>query len=398
VQLKGGLPTIPVRDLAIQKREGDLVIATFGRGFYVLDDMTPLRVAKPADLEKDALTFPVKRALAYIPSTPLGGKEKAFLGETLFTAPNPPFGAVLTYYLKEEVKTRRKLRLDAEKEAEKKGAEIAYPDAAALRAEAREEEPAVVLTVKDADGNVVRRLSGPVKSGVHRVAWDLRFPSSTPTSLKPGPTDNPFYEPPTGPLVVPGTYTVSFEKRVDGVLAAFGEPRTFQVESLGLQTLKATDAGELLAFQRKTARLQRAVLGAVDLAEEAQERVKVAKKAIDDTPGADPKLGIEARRIERALDDLLIGLRGDRVMARRNEPTSMSTVERVETIVGTQWSATVAPTGTSRQGYAVAAEAFEKQLATLKTLVETDLRGLEGAMEQAGAPWTPGRVPTWTKE
>jgi hypothetical protein len=124
----------------------------------------------------------------------------------------------------------------------------------------------------------------------------------------------------------------------------------------------------------------------------------VAKKAIDDTPGADPKLGIEARRIERALDDLLIGLRGARVMARRNEPTSTSTVERVEAIVGTQWSSTVAPTGTSRQGYAVAAEAFEKQLATLKTLVETDLRGLEGAMEQAGAPWTPGRVPTWTKE
>jgi photosystem II stability/assembly factor-like uncharacterized protein len=400
VQLKGGLPTIPVRDLAIQKREGDLVIATFGRGFYVLDDITPLRVAKPADLEKDEMTFPVKRALAFIPSTPLGGREKAFLGETLFTAPNPPFGAVFTYYLKDEVKTKRRQRLDAEKEAEKKGAQIAYPDAAALRAEAREEEPAVVLTVKDADGNVVRRLTGPVKAGIHRLAWDLRFPSSTPTSLKPGPTptENPFYDPPTGPLVVPGTYTVSFEKRVDGALTAFGEPQTFQVESLGLQTLKAKDAAELLAFQKRTARLQRAVLGAIDLAGEAQERVKVAKKAIDDTPGAEARLGAEARRIERALDDLLIGLRGDRVMARRNEPTSMSTVERVEAIVGTQWSATVAPTGTSRQAYAIAADAFEKQLATLKGLVESDLRGLEAAMEKAGAPWTPGRVPTWTKE
>ena len=400
VQLKGGMPTIAVRDLAIQKREGDLVVATFGRGFYVLDDLSPLRVARPADLEREALTFPVKRALAYIPSTPFGLKEKAFLGETFYTAPNPPLGAVFTYYLKEEVKTKRKTRLDAEKEAEKKAAEIAYPDAAALRAEAREEDPAVVLTVKDADGNVVRRLAGPVKAGVHRVAWDLRFPASTPTSLKPGPTpvEDPFYEAPAGPLAVPGAYTVSFEKRVDGALSAFGEPQTFPVESLGLQTLKAADAKELLAFQKKTARLQRAVMGAIETTEEAQNRLKVAKKAIDDTPAADPKLGPEARRIGKALDDLMVGLRGDSVMSGRNEPTAMSTADRVQAIIGTQWSTTVAPTGTSREAYAIAADAFEKQLATLRTLVETDLRALEGAMEKAGAPWTPGRVPTWTRE
>jgi photosystem II stability/assembly factor-like uncharacterized protein len=400
VRLKGGMPVIAVRDLAVQKREGDLVAATFGRGFYVLDDLTPLRVAKPADLEKDSLTFPVKRALAYVPSTPFGLKEKAFLGETFFTAPNPPFGAVFTYYLKEEVKTRRKARLDAEKEADKKKVPIGYPDAAGLRAEAREEDPAVVLTVKDADGNVVRRLSGPVKAGVHRVAWDLRFPASAPTSLKPGPTavENPFYDAPAGPLAVPGKYTVSFERRVDGALTPFGDPQTFAVESLGLQTLKAPDTEELLAFQRRTARLQRAVLGAIEAAGEAQERLRVAKKAIDDTPAADASLGAEARRIERALDDLLVGLRGDRVMAGRNEPTSMSTLERVEAIVGAHWSATVAPTGTSREAYAIASEAFVRQLAALRTLVEADLRALEGAMEEAGAPWTPGRVPDWTRE
>jgi hypothetical protein len=271
------------------------------------------------------------------------------------------------------VKTKRAARIDAEKEAEKKGTEIAYPDAAALRAEAREEDPAVVVTVKDEGGNVVRRLNGSVKAGVHRVAWDLRFPAADPASLKPGPTpvENPFYDAPTGPLAVPGTYTASFEKRVDGVLTPFGEPRTFQVESLGLQTLKA---------------------------DEAQERLKVAKKALDDTPEADAKLGAEARRLERELDALLIDLRGDRVMSGRNEPTPMSTADRVGAIVSSQWSTTVAPTGTSRQAYATASAAFEKQLATLRTLVETDLQALEGAMEKAGAPWTPGRVPTWTKE
>jgi len=129
---------------------------------------------------------------------------------------------------------------------------------------------------------------------------------------------------------------------VDGALSALGEPQSFQVESLGLQTLKAADAKELLAFQRKTRGCSGPVLGAVETAEEAQGRLKVAKKAIDDTPAADPKLGAEARRIERELDELLVGLRGDRVMAGRNVPVPMSTVERVETIVGTQWSTTVA--------------------------------------------------------
>jgi hypothetical protein len=398
LQLKGGLPTIPVRDLAIQKRESDLVIATFGRGFYVLDDLTPLRVATPALFETASASFPVKKASAYIPQTPLGLRGKSFLGETLYTAANPPFGAVFTYYLKDELKTKRKTRLDAEKEADRKGVDISYPTHAELRAEAREEDPAVVLTVKDAEGNVVRQLSGPAKAGIQRVAWDLRFPAANPTRMTPPPADNPFFDPPEGPLVVPGRYSVAFEKRVDGALAPLAEPQSFVVESLGLQTLKAQDAAELLAFQRKTARLQRAVLGAIDAAEEAQDRLKAAKKALADTPAAAPALSAEARRIEHALDELLIGLRGDRVLASRNEPTPMATSDRVGAIVNTQWSATVAPTGTSRKAYADAADAFDTQLATLRTLVAKDLGALETAMEKAGAPWTPGRVPTWVKE
>ncbi len=94
----------------------------------------------------------------------------------------------------------------------------------------------------------------------------------------------------------------------------------------------------------------------------------------------------------------MIGLRGDRALESRYEATSMTTTDRIQAIVGAQWSTTVAPTATSRKAYADAADAFEKQLATLRTLVDTDLRALETAMEKAGAPWTPGRVPTWTKE
>lgn len=401
VRLQGGLPTIAVRDLAFQRREDDLVLGTFGRGFYVLDDLSPLRSAKPADLEQASLSFPVRKALAYIPSTPLGLKEKAFLGDTFYTADNPPFGAVFTYYLKEEIRSRRSARWAAEKEAAKKGAPPPpYPPDEALRAEAREEEPAVLITVKDAEGNVVRRLSGPTKAGVHRVAWDLRFPASAPTPTKPYPpaTENPFFDRPQGPLAVPGSYSVSFEKRVDGALSPLAPPQTFSVEALGLQTLKTKDAAELLAFQKRTARLQRAVLGAIESAQEAKKQLDLVKKALDDTPAAAPKLGEDARRIERGLDDVLVALKGDEALRQRNIPTPLAISERLEAIVSSHWSATVAPTGTNRAGYELAAAAFEKELLRLRSLVESDLAGLEKAMEAAGSPWTPGRVPVWTRE
>ena len=194
IQLKGGLPTIAVRDMAFQRREHDLVLATFGRGLYILDDYTPLEAARPADLDQAFTDFSVRRTLGYIPSIPLGMKGKAFFGESFFMAPNPPYGAVFTYYLKDGLKTKKELRHEAEQAAMKKGETIKYPTDAEFEAEAREPAPEVLITVKDAAGNVVRKMTGPVGEGFHRVAWNLRFAPSTPTSLEPGPTDDPFYE------------------------------------------------------------------------------------------------------------------------------------------------------------------------------------------------------------
>jgi len=107
VRLKGGLPTIAVRDMVLQAREGDLVIATFGRGFYVLDDIGPLRLIKPESVEQAAALFPVKDSLLYVERHPLGGPKKGFQGDGFYTADNPPFGAVFTAYLKEKLKTRK---------------------------------------------------------------------------------------------------------------------------------------------------------------------------------------------------------------------------------------------------------------------------------------------------
>jgi len=398
VQIEGGIPTIAIRDLDIQRRENDLALGSFGRGFFILDDYSPLRLADKALLGRDAALFPVRKAWMYIPALPMGLREKSSMGDDLYTAPNPPFGAVFTYYLKEELKTRRTLRREQEQKIAEKSGDVSYPSWETLRAEDREEDPAILLTVRDAEGHVVRRLSGPVEAGFHRVAWDLRFPPPDPAALEPWKDDNPFDEPPMGPLAMPGTYTVSLAKRVDGELTPLGEPQTFTAEVLGAASLPPTDRAALLAFQQKTARLQRAVLGAVEAADEAQKRIEHLKKALDDTPAADPKLADELRGIETRLEDLQVQLTGDSTVSRRNEPTSPSIAERVGSVVGGHWTSTSAPTETHRQAYAIAAGAFADVLRRLQTLIEADLAGVEDRAEAAGAPWTPGRVPRWQPE
>jgi hypothetical protein len=254
----------------------------------------------------------------------------------------------------------------------------------------------VIFTVTDAQGNVVRRVEGSTKKGIHRVAWDLRYPSSRPTSLEKDETPR-FEQASKGPLVVPGTYTVSMSKVVDGVVTQVAGPQSFEVVDLGINTFAAEDPAVALAFQQKVARLERAVRGALEAADEADERLAYLRKAVLDTPEADAALLAECQRLQTELDDILVQLRGDSTRSNRNVNTPPSISQRVFRIVGSQWETTSAPTKTEVDGYTWAAEAFAAELARLKTLF-AQLEMFEDQAEAAGAPWTPGRLPDWKME
>jgi photosystem II stability/assembly factor-like uncharacterized protein len=395
VQLKGGLPTIQVRDIAVQRRENDLVLGTFGRGIYILDNYTPLRLLKPEMLKQDSLLLPVKDALMYIQAQPLGGRGKSFQGESFYTADNPPFGATFTYYLKEELKTKKARRQEAEKEAAKKNAGVVLPPFSDLRSEEEEEAPAVIFTVTDSSGRVVRRLTGPVTAGMQRVSWDLHYP---PATLPPPPnpeTEDPFGEGPAGPLVMPGTYRVSVAKRVDGVMTPLGQPQEFQVVVEGQAGMSATDRAALVDFQQKVARLQRAVQGSLDAANALKPRLALIKRALLETPSAGDKLLDDAATLDKRTNEILRALRGDNALRARNINLPPAISERVGDIVGSQRMSTARPTQTQVNQYAAAAQEFETTLAQLRQLIEVDLARLEKQMEAAGAPWTPGRIPEW---
>jgi photosystem II stability/assembly factor-like uncharacterized protein len=394
IQLKGGLPTIQVRDIVIQKRENDLVVGTFGRGIYILDNYAPLRSITPEMLKADAL-FPVKDALMYIQAQPLGGRGKSFQGESFFTAENPAFGATFTYYLKEELKTKKTRRQEAERAAARSGAAINLPNAATLSAEEEEEAPAVIFTIADSTGKVVRRLTGPTTAGIQRVTWDLRYPPST---LPPPPnpeTENPFDEGPAGPLVMPGTYKVTATKRVNGVMAPIGTAQEFQVVVEGQERMNPADRIALVEFQTKAARLQRAVQGALEAANALTPRFVAIRRALIDTPNAPESLLNEAAALEKRKNEILRALRGDQALRQRNMNLPPSITERVGDIVGGQRMSTSRPTQTQIDQYTAAAAEFEGALNRLRQLIEVDLQKLEKQMEAAGAPWTPGRIPEW---
>jgi hypothetical protein len=382
-----------VRDLNIQKRENDLVVATFGRGIYVLDNYAPLRTITPELLKRDTV-FPLKDALLYIQSQPLGGRGKSFQGERFYTAENPPFGAVVTYYLKDPLKTRKERRQEAEKEAEKKGAPVGWPTQEQLRAEEEDEAPAVVVTVTDSGGRVVRRLTGPITAGIQRVNWDLRYPAAA--LAGPPPPDADFdFEPPSGPLVMPGTYKIEVAKKIDGLLTPLGQPQQFEVVVDGQQEMSLADRSALAEFQQKASRLQRAVSGSLEAANALKPRLGAIKRAIMETPSLPHKLQDDAVTLDKRTNDILRALRGDTAARQRNMNTAPSINERVGYIVAAQRTSTSRPTQTQINQYNVAAQEFEGVLSQLRQLIEVDLARLEKQLEAAGAPWTPGRIPTW---
>ncbi|HET6181789.1 MAG TPA: glycosyl hydrolase [Candidatus Sulfotelmatobacter sp.] len=407
VRLKGGLPTIAVRDMVIQAREGDLVIATFGRGFYVLDDITPLRQMKAESTEQAVALYPVKNALLYVERHPLGGPRKGFQGDSFYAAENPPYGAVFTAYLKEQIKTKKEKRQDAEKEAAKAAEKAGdksvrpttpYPTNDELRAEAQEAKPEVYFLVYDESGAPVRRIEGSTDSGFQRVAWDLRF--SAPQVKGHGEEPDDFFPDAAddGSLVMSGSYSVRMFEKVGGAVTELAGPQTFKVATEGSSSMSASDRAAQEEFLRKVASLYRAVSGALHTAEDVQARMKAIREALREAPAVEKQLGAVADSIEARDREILRALRGDVEVARRSEPVPSSVHDRVNSAMEGERFSLAKPTQSHIDSYNIAAAEFGEQLSKLRALVEVDLTKLEKDMEAAGAPWTPGRVPEWSEK
>ncbi len=388
IQLKSGIPTISVRDLDIQERENDLVVGTFGRGIYILDDYTPLRDVNEDLANKDSHIFPIKDALMYIEDESPSRRNE---GETFYRGENHPLGAVFTYYLKEVPKTRKQLRKENEKKLSESNKVAPYPTFAELRAEDLEEPAYLIFTIKNSEGEVIRRLKHTPSTGINRIVWDMKYPSLYPV------TDNTDPNKHSAMPVVPGRYSVSMEMIKDGVTKEMVKPVEFVCKSLNNRTLPAQDSKALADFQQKVMKIGSAVESAKKILADLQSRTKQMKIAYHNTKVTDTEILKSIDEIQSKLNEYSRILTGDASISKRAGNQPMSIDDRVGYIIFTMWASTSAPTQTNIDSFNIAADSFSDLLKGLKNLYDNDFRSLEQKMDNLNAPWTPGRFPVWNK-
>ena len=180
--LKSNFPTVPVYDIKFVKKTHDLVVATHGRGLFVLDNITPLEETGGEFAKSEFHLFPVAPAVNW------HAWNKHGFASGGFSAPNPPTGAVITYYLPEEIKT---------------------PHGPRRRGGA---ESPVKITIADSTGQIIHTMYGPAKFGVNRAVWNMRYDGPRRLNFLPpreGPEEEFFFDPNIGPTALPGTYKVA---------------------------------------------------------------------------------------------------------------------------------------------------------------------------------------------
>ncbi|MEO0338032.1 MAG: glycosyl hydrolase [Bacteroidota bacterium] len=385
IKLGAGAPTIPFRDIELHPRDNDLVGATFGRGFYVLDDYSALRDIASA-VEQGANTlFAVRDAWWYIPSEPMQAKGMPTLGSTSYRADNPSFGAHFTYYIKDLPQTAKSKRQKEEKEQ----GSAPFPGYEALRAEAIEGSPQVLLLVKDAAGQPIRWIKGSSKTGINRVNWDLRLAAPDPINLS-----RPSFVPPwagnsKGPLAAPGTYTVEMFVEHNGQIEKQGTAQSFAVKPV-LNTVEGTDFGAVASFQQQTSDLSRSISSAGRQIGEANERLRYIKAALPQTPQVTEEHFAQWTKLKQELAQLSMQLYGDPARQRLNESTSPAISGRVGNIIYGHWDTRQMPTQTHRENLRLAKEGFGQFSKDLQATLQA-LDTFEEALEKAGAPFTRGR-------
>jgi len=387
-KLKGGVPTISFRDLAIQKRENDLVGASFGRSFYVFDDYSVLREIDNASLKKEGSLYSTRKAWWYIQRPVLSFSEKGSQGAGYYTAKNPPFGAVFTYHLAEGFSTSEAKRKKREKKLGLNKGGNKVPSWDALEAERREAKPKVWLVVKDSNGNFVRRVSGPVKKGFHRVAWDLRFPAETAIDIHRKPNPN---NPPRGVMAAPGTYQVELYKEIGGVMTMLDGPVSFEVVPLRKGALAGAEPAETAAFWKRISSLQRSVTAASLSLRSATKRIKALQRVMARSMNDDPAMNTELEAIRQALLDIDFRMNGHRSKQKIGEKYPDTISDRIGfASIGTLYS-TYGPTSAHTGSMDMAETEFSTLRTELNSLLQTRLPAFEASLQKAGAPWIEGQ-------
>jgi photosystem II stability/assembly factor-like uncharacterized protein len=376
-----GTPNMGFRDLAIQKRENDLVAASFGRGFYVLDDYSALRHMTPEVLKEIGKLFKPRTAKWYVPRSNLGNT-----GADFYIAENPKFGAVFTYYLSEDFTTAKQMRKKAEKEANEKAVDIPFPGYASIDAENDEQPARVWITIRDDQGNVIRNLHQEAKKGTHRLAWDLRHASTR--AIDPeGSSRGGWFN--AGPMAIPGTYSATLSLENGGKVTPVGEAVRFEVSPIREGVLKGMDYASYDAYREELAAVQHDMEMLEDHFEQAESSLNGFKKALDRTPASPANLAADVFELEKALRAVKIKAEGSPArdeIGERNPPSIQSHFSTASRGIRT----TYGPTALHRRSLDIAKAMLVEIAPEVNQISEQMIPALAQKFKNAGAPYIKG--------
>lgn len=381
IQLKAGLPSIAIRDIDIQRRADDLVLASFGRGFYILDNYAPLRNISTDLLKKEAYIFPVKTANIFVSTSTGTGSQ----GTDFYFADNPEYGAVFTYFIEESVESLKSQRKQKEKMHTEDNSEIYYPTYEELKAEDLEENPYLLFTIFDEDSNIVRQLTAPVSKGIHKIVWDLKYSSPFPAGKSLGNRG--------GINALPGKYFVSISKYKEGKISQLTEKAPFKIKLLIDNEKEISEREQLFVFQKKLDSLFRKMFGVDRELNAAIEKIPNLKTAAKSGMGNSNNLLSEIREVELQLLEMKTKLDGDQTLGSRSESIPPSISDRLNTIYWDQSQMISPPTGTQISSMEIASDSLADVEKMLKYILDVELKKIDNSLNKLGAPYTPGRIP-----
>jgi photosystem II stability/assembly factor-like uncharacterized protein len=389
-RLKSGMPDISIEDMAIQERENDLILASFGRGFYILDDYSILReIASNKELlTQEAHLFKPENPKLYMQTDSKYGQ-----GATLFHAPNPEFGAVFTYYLSEVPKSMKEIRRENERKLFDEKKPIFQPNIETLRKE-KEEIPAYLLfTIQDSNNEIVRKIIEKPKKGINRLNWDLRYESFSEVNLKENKF-NPFAEARSSMPIIPGKYYVSMSLVKNGEVETISEHLEFEAQPLGITTISDTNPKATLEFHKNLNELIRVMRGSSKLCEEAALKLNIIQQTLVNSARGNQELFNRAHELELKINDILFEFSGPEPIASWEElpPMDMPLNRRLSALISSTWSVSSGLTPSMQEAYSIIFEEIEPILIRLNKIMQ-EIEALEKEMDNEKLQWTPGRIP-----
>ena len=375
-KLNGGMPNISVRDIAIQKRENDLVLGTFGRGIYILDDYSALRTFNKID--KNSKLFSPRDSYWYKQKRILGGSKKASQGDNYFVADNPPFGVEFTYYLKDKILSQKKSREKEEKKFEKENKIIEIPDWKILESEKKEINPAIWIFIYS-NNNIIRKVKADNKKGFNRINWDLSSESKSIISSKNFNKDE------SGYMVNPGEYSAQLFKQVAGEFISISEKIAFNVKQLTKSSIKGSSVSIISEFRDELHNLRDQANNLSNNIKDLKTNINMMLKAYERGTSLDENLHSSLLNNRNKILDLQKDLGGSQVRKEIGEENEYPSMWSYLWSASSGANSTYGPTQTHKKSLETANKIF-LELEIIYINIEMSVKPMTEQLKNIGAP------------